>query len=141
ARCGNYLCEVCRTRWREQLVCTACIDRALESKEAAPEQARGHRRQAILGLVLGGAAWVLGVLSFFLMMVGMAVLGRGGLLLVGLATLGLLAAALPALLGVGQAATALRTRGDHMILATSGLIVSGLYVGLLLGLFSFNFWF
>src|SRR6516162_9238402 len=30
ARCGNYLCEVCRTQWRGQIVCGACVQRALE---------------------------------------------------------------------------------------------------------------
>jgi hypothetical protein len=136
ARCGNYLCEVCRTRWRDQLICTACIDRALESKEAAPDQKRGQRRQAILGVVLGGTAWVVAGLGILLAAVGVVVPGRAGLLLRVIATLVLLAVALLALFGVGQAATALRTRGDHMILATIGLVVSGLYVGLLLGLFA-----
>jgi len=33
-RCGNFLCAVCRTRWRNQAVCIACVERALEAKEA-----------------------------------------------------------------------------------------------------------
>src|SRR5690349_1142982 len=57
ARCGNYLCVVCRTRWRERWLCAACVDLALERKEAVPALAAAHRRQAILGLVLGAGSW------------------------------------------------------------------------------------
>src|SRR5262245_18311541 len=56
-RCGNYLCPICRTRWRDQALCIACVDRALDAKEQAPEETRAHRRQAILALVLGLGAW------------------------------------------------------------------------------------
>jgi len=62
-RCGNFMCETCRTRWREQILCAACVDRALESREAAPEQSRTHFRQALTALVLGVGAWVLGVVG------------------------------------------------------------------------------
>jgi hypothetical protein len=44
-------------------------------------------------------------------------------------------------LSLGQAAAALRTRGPHMIAATSGLIVSGLFVGTLIGFFVFRLWY
>ena len=47
-RCGTFMCETCRTKWRDQVLCAACVDRAMESKEAAPEQSRTHLRQAIL---------------------------------------------------------------------------------------------
>jgi hypothetical protein len=140
-RCGNYLCEVCRTRWRGQIVCAACVDRALESREAAPEEARAHLRQAILSLVLGGGAWVLFLL--ILTVAGVAARANNGQIPLALASLllvVLLGALLPAALGLGQAAAALRTRGNHMILATAGLIVSGLYIGLLVGLFTFGLW-
>jgi uncharacterized membrane protein YgaE (UPF0421/DUF939 family) len=66
--------------------------------------------------------------------------GKGAVGLIVLASLILLADTIPAALGIGQAVAALRTRGNHMILATVGLIVSGLYVGILVGLFSFSVW-
>ena len=37
ARCGNYLCEVCRTQWRGQIICGACVQRAWKPKK--------HRRK------------------------------------------------------------------------------------------------
>jgi hypothetical protein len=45
-----------------------------------------------------------------------------------------------AALGLGQAAAALRARGNAMILATIGLVLNGLYLGALLGLFTFTIW-
>jgi hypothetical protein len=142
-RCGNYLCEVCRSHWRGQVVCVACVSRALEQQEAAPEQVRAHHRQAQLGFILGLAAWGVGVGALLL-----AVLvpaddpdARGlQVLAVLLLVLALPLAGLVALLGLGQAATALRTRGSSMILATLGLLVSGFFLGAILGLFSFVLW-
>jgi hypothetical protein len=138
-RCGNYLCEVCRTRWRGVILCAACVDRALGTSEAAPEQERAHFRQAVLAVVLGLAAWVFSALA----LVGIGVLSAGGQVAVGLVLLLVFVLAfdvLLAALGVGQATAALRVRGNHMILATLGLIVSGLYVGVMLGLGTFNLW-
>jgi hypothetical protein len=142
SRCGNYLCEVCRSKWRGQLLCPACVNRALESNEAAPEQVRSHFRQAILSVCLGGGAWVVTVLAFVgggLLVAsgsGDGTVGAGLLLLFFL----LVCAILIALFGVGQATAALRTRGNHMILATIGLILGGLNVGGLIGIWVMAFW-
>jgi hypothetical protein len=140
ARCGNYLCEVCRTRWRNLVLCAACVDRALESREANPEQSRAHLRQASLSLVLGGLAWAVSFLAWMVLILVVGAGARGAAGLVVLAGLVLLADTIPAALGVGQAVAALRTRGNHMIMATVGLILSGLYIGILVGLFSFSVW-
>ncbi len=137
-RCGNYLCEVCRTRWRDQILCAACVERALQSREATPEQARAHTRQAVLGLVLGLSAW--GVMLVAVLVAAVAVgLKTPGLIL--LASLLILGAPLVGILGLGQAAAALRSRGRHMIAAVAGLLVSGLFVGAFVGLFVFQLWF
>jgi hypothetical protein len=139
ARCGNFMCETCRTKWRDTLLCAACVDRALESKEASPEQSRTHLRQATMALGLGIGAWVLCVVG---MVIGaIAVAASGGQiaavaiwLLVVMAML--MTAVGAALAGVGQAVAVLRARGSHMILATIGLVIGGLYVGLFIGLFA-----
>ena len=44
-------------------------------------------------------------------------------------------------LGLGQSTAVLRTRGHHMILGMIGLIVSGLYLGVFIGLFAFLLWY
>jgi hypothetical protein len=134
-RCGNYLCDVCRTRWRGRWLCAACVDRALENKEAVPGEVAAHLRQALLSLLLGIASWVLLVMG--VVFAAAAVAGEmAGMVL--LALLAIFAAPAASLFGVGLAVSALRSRGDHMILATLGLIISGLNVGALLGMMSFS---
>jgi hypothetical protein len=137
-RCGNYFCVVCQTRWRDRTLCAACVERALESREAAPEQERAHLRQAILGSMLGGGAWISWILA--ILVVAVAVVFKLPLL-VFLGLLGILAAILLAAIGLGQAVAALRTRGSHLILATIGLVVSGLFFGAFIGQFVFQLWF
>ena len=140
-RCGNFMCETCRTRWRDQVLCAACVERALESKEAAPEQSRTHLRQAIMALCLGIGAWVLGVVGFVIAVIVLAASGgQPNLMTLGLVTLVFIAMFLAggavSMFGMGQAAAVLRVRGNHMILATIGLVVGALYVGAFMGLFA-----
>ena len=134
-RCGNYFCEVCRTRWRDQILCAACVERALTAREAAPGQARAQFRQALAGLLLGGGAWGALILVALLKLAGTppTLLGLLVLLLIP-------ASLLMGVLGLGQAVAVLRTRGAHMILGTIGLIVSGLYMGAFIGMFTFFLW-
>ncbi len=141
-RCGNYLCAVCWTRWRKRSLCIACLERVLEANEAAPEEVRAHLRQAVLAVIFGLAAWGLALLAI-LLMAGATAGGleqepNMGLIVVGF--LLLLASPLPAVLGVGQGSAAIRIRGDHMILATAGLLLSGLHVGVFIGMFAFALW-
>jgi hypothetical protein len=142
-RCGNYLCAVCRTPWRDRILCAACVERALESREAAPEQARAHARGAILSVCLGGGAWLLSALMVLLIALIVAnAKGAeptpGQLFLVGIMGLVILADLFPAALGLGQAVAALRIRGSHMVLATIGLVLSGLYLGAFIGIFTWR---
>jgi hypothetical protein len=137
-RCGNYFCEVCRTRWRDQMLCAACVERALASREATPEQLRVHFRQALLGLLMGIAAWGLFLLGQVLL-VG-ALLADRNLLLVLLALVLVVSSVMLAVTATGQAAAAVRTRGQHMIMAVSGLSVSALFLGAFIGNYLFQLW-
>jgi hypothetical protein len=136
-RCGGHVCEVCRTRWRGDILCAACVDRAFRAGEAAPEQARSQERQARLSLVLGGAAWLASAS-------GLGVLRLAGsqapVVLTFAVFLLLAAGVLAAACGVGQAVAALRTRGEAAPLATAGLVLGGLYVGLALGAGTLFLW-
>lgn len=134
-RCGNFMCAVCRTRWHNQAICLPCVERGLGAQETLPAEARAHTRQAVLAIVFGIVAWVITLGAVVVMVIGMS--GKEpNVGLVGLGFLALLVTPLPALLGVGQGAAAIRARGDHMILATIGLLLSGLHTGVVLGLFS-----
>jgi hypothetical protein len=143
ARCGNFYCEICRCKWRSQLLCVACVERALDSSEGSPEQNRTHFRQALLSVLFGLGAWVPAGLLF--LMVGLFVKSasasdagiRGLFVIVGLVVMGLV---LIALLGVGQGAAAIRTRGNHMIMANFGMILSALYVGAVVGMLALSVW-
>jgi hypothetical protein len=134
-RCGNYLCPVCRTRLRGQTLCPPCVERVLETQEATPQEARAHLLQSILALVLGVAAWAVVV-------AGMIVIGVGAssesMVLIGVGGLILLVSPLAAVAGAGQGAAAIRTRGDHMILATIGLLLSAFQIAAVIGLITFS---
>jgi hypothetical protein len=141
-RCGNFQCDLCRTRWRGRFLCAACVDRALESGEVRPEEQTAHLWEAILALVLGILAW-LTLLTAILMIA--AIMGNGGevrenapvVILAGLLLLGSL---VPSAFGTGLGAAALYTRGSHKILATIGLLLSGVHIGAFIGLFTFQTW-
>jgi hypothetical protein len=123
----------------------ACVDRALQSQERLPQEARVHLRQAVLALLCGLGAWVVLVASVVVMVVGAAMVmaggsEEGGIIIAGLGGLAALSSLLPAALGIGLAAAAIRTRGAHLILATAGLILSALHPGLVLGLICYSLW-
>jgi hypothetical protein len=141
-RCGNYVCGVCWSRWRDRSLCVACVERSLEAGEASPVEKRAHLRQAILGLVFGICAWVIAVLAFILMAAGVASAegGESGIMLLGVGVIILMATPMLSVLGLGQSAAAIRARGDHMLLATAGLILSGVHTGVVVGLFSLSMW-
>jgi len=142
-RCGNYICEVCRTRWREYILCAACVERALNSKEATPELEKAHRRQAFWSLGLGIGVWAFSIMAFVIMSLAVAAMqiGGGEQAIVGLVMiLVLLPAPLMAVFAIGSGAAALRPRGSHMIPATTGLLLSSLFLGGWVGLFTFSIW-
>jgi hypothetical protein len=124
------------------VLCAACVDRALRTGGLQPEREREHSRQAVRGLFGGVSAWVMtgaiAVLMFLLKENGPA--SEVIAVVVVLVMFMVLITVIVALLGLGQSAAALRTRGDSMILATLGLLLSGLHVGALVGLVLFALW-
>ena len=137
-RCGNYLCPVCWTKWQGKSICAGCLNRALDAREASPRETSIHFRQAVMGLACGIGAWFVAAVAFVIMGIGAASEGKEGMniVLVGIGALTLMASPLPAVVGIGQAAAAIRTRGNHMIMATAGLFVSGLNMAVVIGVFS-----
>ncbi len=139
-RCGNFYCETCRSRWADQILCLACVERGMDSGEGQPEQVRTHFRQALWSLLLGLGTWIVAVLGFVLVVVASAASGGlhlGALVLWVFLLLGL---SVSALFGLGLGAAAIRVRGKHVILASCGLILSGLYVGALIGICTHTMW-
>jgi len=140
-RCGNFVCSVCRSRWQRKMTCLACLERAMQSREATPEEKRAHYLQALWSMIFGVAAWAL-------MLAGAALFAfafRAG------PQNPAVAAAVPALLfmvlapgfvvpSLGLGAAAVRSRGDHLVLATIGLILSALMAGAIVGMIALNVW-
>jgi hypothetical protein len=142
ARCNARVCEVCRTRWNDRVNCPPCIERDLDAQKKEAE-ARGQKRpEASYSVQLTAAAWSIGLLSVLTVWLLGAWKGPGEvssallLLLLALLMLGGLAA----LAGVGLAVSVLRRAGDRPRLATLGLALGGLYVGVLLGVFTMGVW-
>lgn len=131
-RCGNFYCSVCRTPWEERLLCLTCVEHLLGQEGAIAEGSKIHARQALLGLLCGLGAWA--CVLFGVLMLGLVTASPSGAGLAGLGAVLIVGSLVPAVLGIGQAATAIRVRGDRMIPATFGLILSGLHVGAFLGL-------
>jgi hypothetical protein len=141
ARCGNYLCEVCRTQWRGQIICGACVQRALETKEASPEASRQNFIQAMLSVGLGIGAWVLTALGLLASVLVLASGSATGQIIGVVAFFAFLAAGLAmAVFGVGNAASVLRARGSSMILAIAGLLICCLHIGVFIGMFVMGIW-
>jgi hypothetical protein len=136
--CGAHVCSVCRTRWRQQVLCPACFARAAEAKEVRPEESRAHRRQALLGVIFGVLAWAMTVGAAFLVLwVRPGARGDGPTVVAGL--LGL-TSFLPSLFGVGQAAAAVRARGERLTLGTYGLVLCAAHIGALVGVLLLTLW-
>jgi hypothetical protein len=137
-RCGAAVCPVCRTRWRDEVVCPGCLEKVMEVRHVRPEEYYAHRRQALLGLALGGAAWVVTLATALPLLALRGADSEQGLLVaVGVVALTSL---LPSLCGAGQAAAAVRARGDWLRAATCGLLLSASHAGVVLGLVLFAVW-
>src|SRR5207245_565788 len=97
-----------------------------------------HRRQALLGLGLGGAAWVIALAAALPLLGLRGSDGDQGLVV----TTGVIAlvSLFPSLAGVGQAAAAVRARGEWLRAATCGLLLAAGHVGVVLGLLLFAVW-
>ena len=144
-RCGNFQCDLCRTRWHNRALCAACVSRLLEEGAADPQDVRAGRLQSVLALALGIISWVLVLIGIVIIGIAVAANGPRGLdagviLVLGAAVLLMLSSVVPAAFGVGHGAAALRARSSHMILAAVGVILSGLDIGALIGLFTFAYW-
>jgi hypothetical protein len=140
-RCGNFYCAVCRSRWHGQMLCLACLERALETREQAPEEVRSHFRQALWAVICGVGGWAMAVAGFILAAVGLEAGPTSPTFMLGVAGL-LVFLASPAFIvpGLGLGLTAVRARGDHLILATAGLILSALQAGAFIGIFCLSVW-
>jgi len=137
-RCGTFMCALCRTRWQDRPICLSCVEHILEPSAANPQQAAEHRKLANLSLWLGITGWMCAILGA----VGAATIAhaRANAELATMGGLLIMVSIFPALFSVGQGAAAIRLRGDRMIYATSGLLLSATQLGVFVGLVLLNLW-
>lgn len=140
ARCGQHVCETCRTRWRGQVLCLACVHRALDTAEATPAMAQASRRQTRAALLFSLLAWLTCGLGLWLLhQASMGTVASAPLMtLLGLIVL--CVAVLPACIGAGQALAALRGLAEQPALAWAGFALGAGYAGLLVGLGIVGLW-
>lgn len=138
-RCGGHVCETCRTRWRGQVLCAGCVEKALTTSEAISPQIQEQRRSALASLAFGGAAWLLAIVAVVIMLRFGQPGSRAAVVTTFFGLLTLAANALLAAVGLGHALAALRGR-TFRGLALAGMAVSGLYVGVVLGLGALALW-
>jgi hypothetical protein len=105
------------------------VERALDTGEGSPQEARAHFRQAILALGFGVAAWVVILLAVFVI-----TLSSGNIVAASMGVLAVIGSLCLSAPGVAQGAAAIRARGNHMILATCGLLLSAIQAGAVIGL-------
>jgi hypothetical protein len=140
ARCQKQMCNTCRTRWHDELMCPLCVERSMAADEPGPQEGSRQFRQAWLsiGFALGG--WSVLLLTLW----PLANFHDGAPArhepMWTLALTFLFFSAVPALMALGQAASALRLRGRHLRVATWGLACAGGQLGLMLGLLLLNMW-
>jgi hypothetical protein len=133
-RCGTFMCGLCRTRWENRTLCLACIERTMAGTERTPEETKAHRRLALAAVLFGLLAWALTLPVLVVRGVGSVREVLVALLILAMMSL------VPALFGLGQAAAAIRARGDRMVLATFGLVLTGSQVGTVTGLLLLVIW-
>ena len=140
ARCGNNLCETCRTRWRGQILCAGCVDRALSTSEATPAQTRAGHRQAMRAVVVALLVWLIAAAAVFAH-IRFATPGERASILVTFAVFLVLVADVGlAAFAVGQSVAALRVPEIGRAVPLAGLGVAGAYVAVALGLGILGLW-
>ena len=140
ARCGNNLCETCRTRWRGQILCATCVDRALSTSEATPAQARAGRRQATRSAVVALLVWLIAGAAVFAHTRYATPGDRASVVVTFAVFLVLVADVCLAAFAVGQSVAALRVPEVGRAVPLLGLAVAGAYAAVMLGLGVLGLW-
>jgi hypothetical protein len=139
SRCDAPVCQSCRTRWHDEVVCPRCIDNSLVDDEPSPQEAQMQTKQAWFGVIAAIVGWMLLLMTC----APLSTFHQGAVQpTVRFATFFLfLVSFLPTVFGLGFAIAAVRLRGgSHNTLATCGLVSAGSHLGLTLGLIALNLW-
>ena len=134
ARCGNDLCETCRTRWRGQILCATCVDRALGTSAAHTTHARAGQRQSVRAIVTACLVWLIAAVAVFAHTRFATPGDRSAIVVTFAVFLVLVADVGLAAFAIGQSIAALRVPEVGRAVPLVGLGVAGVYVAVMLGL-------
>jgi hypothetical protein len=136
SRCDAAVCQTCRTRWHEEIVCPLCVDNSLADDEPSPMEAQMQTKQAWFAVILAISGWMLLLLTI----APMATFHQGLVqpTIKAVTFFLFLGSMLPAVFGLGFAIAAIRLRGSHGILATVGLVAAGSQLGLIFAVIAIN---
>src|SRR5207244_404845 len=122
----------------EEIVCPQCVDNSIADDEPSPQEAQMQTKQAWFSVIFAVAGWTVLLLtlapysSFQQPPVTPTVKFLTYTLFLG--------SFLPAIFGLGYAVAAVRLRGDHLKLATCGLVSAGSQLGLAIAVIVLNLW-
>ena len=138
SRCDQPVCQACRTRWHQEIVCPQCVDNSVADDEPSPQEAQMQTKQAWFSVIFAVSGWTVLLLtlapysSFQQLPVTSTIKILTYFLFLG--------SFVPAIFGLGYAVAAVRLRGDHIKLATCGLVSAGSQLGLAIGVIILNLW-
>jgi len=138
-RCGKLVCNVCRTRWYDQVVCPPCLTQMLEGEEPNPRDQGMQRRLAAWSMVLALLGWLTLICAVIPLRVMYSSAPGGGLRT--FAILLFLGSLIPAVFAIGQAMSVVRLRSERRQLAVGSLALASLQIGLIVGMAVLNLWY
>jgi hypothetical protein len=137
--CGKLMCQVCRTRWYDQLVCPACLTGMLEGSEANPREQKLQSRTAGWSAMLSFAAWLMLICA--LIPLGVMYGREASPALRTFAAILFFGSLIPAAFAVGQAMSVIRWRSERLNLAVASLTCASVEIGLVVGILVLNLWY
>jgi uncharacterized membrane protein len=132
------MCQTCRTRWHEEPVCPKCVDESIADDEPSPRESQLQSKQAWVSVILGFVAWMALLMTLAPLSSFHQAPVRG--IIVFMTFFLYFISFVPAVFGLGHAMSALRLRGDHAKLATTGLVTTGSQLGIAIGVLVLNIW-
>lgn len=138
SRCNAPVCQSCRTRWHEEIVCPQCVDLSLADDEPSPLEAQMQGKQAWISMILAASGWLLLLMTF----APLSTFHQGTVApTIRFVTYSLfLGSLMPAAFALGFAIAGVRLRGSHGVLATCALVTAGCQLGLTFGIIVLNLW-
>ena len=138
SRCDSPVCQSCRTKWHDEVVCPQCADNSVADDEPSPQEGQMKTKQAWFSVIAAVSAWMLLLMALAPLSTFHQGIVKPTIVFVTYSLF--LGSLIPAIFGLGFAVSAIRLRGSNGVLATCGLVSAGSQLGLTLGVIALNLW-